>query len=317
MISGRSWSASWGRLVAWALQQGLPVTATVTEVGSGMNGSRPKLRRLLSDPKVGTIVVEHRDRLARLGSQYVEAALSGSGRRLIVVEGGEVEDDLGQMAAKLWETKVDSDCAPLSGLGLWPRARHPQRYVPAIGCPAHAGTQNLALQLAARLLQAQPAQPRQSHPALPNGDGAGQPKGVTAFPFLLESRRTSPPPPLLGSSSHDLRKEALIRTIQVAQGLLRGALGERIHPGELAGLEPVQLSVQLNGLGAATGPCEVRLPPGQAPVVGEAGAAGVLGQVRSLAVIGIQLVTKCLMHHTALAAQRKARAALVRAERRP
>ncbi len=83
-----------GRLVEWAAQQGLPVSATVSEVGSGMTGSRPKLRRLLSDPKVGTIVVEHRDRLARLGSQYVEAALSGAGRRLMVVEGGEVEADL-------------------------------------------------------------------------------------------------------------------------------------------------------------------------------------------------------------------------------
>ncbi|HVC22990.1 MAG TPA: IS607 family transposase [Candidatus Dormibacteraeota bacterium] len=83
-----------GRLVEWATRQQLPVTRTVVEVGSGMNGARPKLRRLLADATVTTIVVEHRDRLARLGSEYIEAALLGAGRRLIVVEATEVADDL-------------------------------------------------------------------------------------------------------------------------------------------------------------------------------------------------------------------------------
>src|SRR5262252_1246003 len=50
-------------------------------------------RRLLADPSIG-IVVEHRDRLARLGAEYMEAALAGAGRRLVVVDAGEVEEDL-------------------------------------------------------------------------------------------------------------------------------------------------------------------------------------------------------------------------------
>ncbi len=83
-----------GRLAAWATDQDLPVARTVAEVGSGMNGARPKLRRLLADATVTTIVVEHRDRLARLGSEYIEAALLGAGRRLIVVDPTEVADDL-------------------------------------------------------------------------------------------------------------------------------------------------------------------------------------------------------------------------------
>jgi predicted site-specific integrase-resolvase len=41
-----------------------------------------------------TIVVEHTERLARFGAEYVGAALSGSGRRLIVVDRSEVDDDL-------------------------------------------------------------------------------------------------------------------------------------------------------------------------------------------------------------------------------
>lgn len=83
-----------GRLAVWASEQGLRVSDTVSEVGSGMNGSRPKLRRLLADSTVRCIVVEHRDRLARLGSEYVEAALQGTGRRLVVVDRGEAAEDL-------------------------------------------------------------------------------------------------------------------------------------------------------------------------------------------------------------------------------
>ncbi len=82
------------RLVKWAGAQGLAVTESVAEVGSGMNGARPQLRRLLADQRLTTIVVEHRDRLARLGSEYIEAALVGAGRRLLVIDPEEVSDDL-------------------------------------------------------------------------------------------------------------------------------------------------------------------------------------------------------------------------------
>jgi putative resolvase len=52
------------------------------------------LKRLLADQSVATIVVEHRERLARFGVEYVEAALAAQGRRLVVVEEREVDDDL-------------------------------------------------------------------------------------------------------------------------------------------------------------------------------------------------------------------------------
>ena len=45
------------------------LTATVSEVGSGLNGHGPKLIRLLADPKVRALVVEHRDRLMRFGAE--------------------------------------------------------------------------------------------------------------------------------------------------------------------------------------------------------------------------------------------------------
>ena len=82
------------RCVAFANGRGLAVSETITEVGSGMNGHRKKLLRLLGDNTVEHIVVEHRDRLMRFGAEYVEAALAGRGGKLLVVDASELKDDL-------------------------------------------------------------------------------------------------------------------------------------------------------------------------------------------------------------------------------
>jgi len=100
-----------GRLAAWATAQGLGVTATISEVGSGLNGSRSKLKRLLADPAVGTVVVEHRERLARFGVEYVEATMRAQGRRLVVVCDQEVDDDLVRDITEV----LTSMCARLYG----------------------------------------------------------------------------------------------------------------------------------------------------------------------------------------------------------
>ncbi|MDY7526511.1 MULTISPECIES: IS607 family transposase [unclassified Cryobacterium] len=99
------------RLNAWAFASGLPVVSAVSEVGSGMNGSRPKLRKLLANPEVTTIVVEHRDRLGRMNTELVEAALSASGRRLVVVDSTELDDDLVRDMTEV----LTSFCARLYG----------------------------------------------------------------------------------------------------------------------------------------------------------------------------------------------------------
>lgn len=82
------------RAVGWASEQHLAVDQVVTEVGSGLNGRRPRLARLLADAQVATIVVEHRDRLARVGVEHLEAALAAHGRRLLVADPEETTDDL-------------------------------------------------------------------------------------------------------------------------------------------------------------------------------------------------------------------------------
>ncbi len=83
-----------GRLSAWAARTGLAVVRTEAEVGSGLTGRRRRLMRLLADPTIATIVVEHRDRLARFGVEYLEAALGAQGRRVVVTDPGETTDDL-------------------------------------------------------------------------------------------------------------------------------------------------------------------------------------------------------------------------------
>ena len=78
------------RLPAWAAQAGLPVVRVEAEVGSGMNGSRPKVRRLLGDPGVPVVVAAHRDRLGRMNTELAEAALAAHRRRLVVLDDSEV-----------------------------------------------------------------------------------------------------------------------------------------------------------------------------------------------------------------------------------
>ena len=81
-------------MTEWARAGAMAVCEVVTEVGSGMKGGRGKLSRLLADPTATTIIVEHPERLARIGVEQLEAALAAQGRKVVVVDDGEVDDDL-------------------------------------------------------------------------------------------------------------------------------------------------------------------------------------------------------------------------------
>ena len=99
------------RVTAWAASEGLPVGRVVTEVGPALNGKRRKFLALLRDQSVTVIVVEHRDRFARFGAEYVEAALEAQGRRLLVADPAEVDDDLVRDVTEI----LTSLCARLYG----------------------------------------------------------------------------------------------------------------------------------------------------------------------------------------------------------
>jgi len=82
------------RLTHFAVENKLSIAAVITEVGSAMNGKRPKLLKLLLDQSIKIIVVERRDRLISFGFEYLEAALAAQGRKILVVDHAEVKDDL-------------------------------------------------------------------------------------------------------------------------------------------------------------------------------------------------------------------------------
>ena len=116
------------RLAEWAANAGQRVVRVEAEVGSGMNGTRAKVGRLLADPLVTTVVVEHRDRLGRMNTEMVEAALSAHGRRLVVIDEAEMDDDLVRDMTEV----LTRFCARLYGRRS---ARH--RAEKALRCAAH------------------------------------------------------------------------------------------------------------------------------------------------------------------------------------
>jgi predicted site-specific integrase-resolvase len=99
------------RVSAWATSHGHSIDRVVTEVGSGLNGQRRKFLARLAEPTTTTIVVEHRDRFARFGSEYVAASRQANERRLVVVDDAEVDDDLVRDMTEV----LTSFCARLDG----------------------------------------------------------------------------------------------------------------------------------------------------------------------------------------------------------
>ncbi len=73
------------RLLNYCYAKGYKIDKVVCEIGSGLNDKRPKLEKLLSDPTITRIVVEHADRFSRFGKNYIELLLKMQGRKLEIV----------------------------------------------------------------------------------------------------------------------------------------------------------------------------------------------------------------------------------------
>ena len=100
------------RLVSYANAKGYKVEKIITEIGSGLNDQRPKLEKLLTDKTIDIIIVEHKDRLARFGVNYIEKLLALDGRKIEVVNPQTNEkDDLMQDFVSI----ITSFCARLYG----------------------------------------------------------------------------------------------------------------------------------------------------------------------------------------------------------
>src|SRR5712692_433506 len=82
------------RLKDYAASRGYQVTKIVSELASGLNDSRPKFLKLLTDASIGVIVVERRDRATRFGLTYIEHLMQMQGRRLEVMFPSDTDNDL-------------------------------------------------------------------------------------------------------------------------------------------------------------------------------------------------------------------------------
>jgi len=82
------------RLRDYAAARGYQVVAEVSEVASGLNDERPKLKKLLTDTRVGVLVVEHKNRLTRFGYGYITTLLEHEGRRVEAIYPSDTSDDL-------------------------------------------------------------------------------------------------------------------------------------------------------------------------------------------------------------------------------
>ena len=100
------------RLISYANAQGYQIEKVVSEVGSGLNDNRPKLEKLLTDKTIDIIIVEHKDRLARFGVNYIEKLLALDDRKIEIVNPQMNErDDLMQDFVSI----ITSFCARLYG----------------------------------------------------------------------------------------------------------------------------------------------------------------------------------------------------------
>lgn len=77
------------RLTQYAMAKGYTIKHVVKEVGSGLNDNRKKLEKLLKQDDYQFLVVEHKDRLGRFGTHYIDVLLARCGVTLEIVNQAE------------------------------------------------------------------------------------------------------------------------------------------------------------------------------------------------------------------------------------
>lgn len=80
------------RLISYCIAKGYKIHKIVCEFGSGINDKRPKLQDLLENQDFTKIVVEHKDRLTRLGFNYLDVLLKVLGKEIEVINNAENDE---------------------------------------------------------------------------------------------------------------------------------------------------------------------------------------------------------------------------------
>jgi putative resolvase len=85
------------RLRLFAAAKGYEVKKEVKEIGSGLNDKRPLLEKILVSNDWDILVVEHKDRLARFGINYMSVLLEKLGKKIEIINNvQDSKDDLMQ-----------------------------------------------------------------------------------------------------------------------------------------------------------------------------------------------------------------------------
>jgi putative resolvase len=107
------------RLKDYAASRGYLGDKLVGDLASGLNDSRPKFLKLLTDASLGTMVVEHRNCATPFGLSYIQHSMAMQGRRLEVIFPGDTVNDLvddfiaviTSMASRIYGRRTSKRCA--------------------------------------------------------------------------------------------------------------------------------------------------------------------------------------------------------------
>jgi len=100
------------RLVNYCNAKGYKVYRVITEFGSGINDKRPKLEKLLREQDFTKIVVEHKDRISRMGFNFLVILCETHRKEIEVINNIDTdEEDIIQDFVSI----ITSYCAKLYG----------------------------------------------------------------------------------------------------------------------------------------------------------------------------------------------------------
>jgi len=81
------------RLISYCEAKGYSIYKVIEEFGSGINDKRPKLEKLILEGDFTKIIIEHKDRLSRLGFNYLEMLCKVTGKEIEIVNNVDTDEE--------------------------------------------------------------------------------------------------------------------------------------------------------------------------------------------------------------------------------
>lgn len=102
------------RLKNYANAKGYIIQHSIKEIGSGLNDKRQQLEKLLNKNDYSIILVEHKDRFSRFGTNYIANLLEQTGRKLEIINN--IEENTKEDLMQDFVSIITSFTARLYGL---------------------------------------------------------------------------------------------------------------------------------------------------------------------------------------------------------